>query len=283
MFRCSGSPSQRNSHRPHRCWRGDEVRLASAQFGVRPAIRYRSSELATQSRPILRLPAIVLSSAASCLWKSFRRSRTPFRDRPETVRLHRGTGVRLHPGILFEIIPESRSPCPGFPNAGQTLQSQPHWVQAESLIFWISCRWNSETDPPVSPIHDELKTFRRPHAVNGSQIWAAHGQSACTFLRRAEVGPSEGSGFRGVSFHFIVPSSEAVDEVIGNAVAAGGGGVKEAAVAHGDTSGTEAPRTAISGRSRPLHKWSQFGIKKPSLDLGLPARPSLYLLPNSRS
>src|SRR5881398_1699191 len=56
----SGTPS----HRPHRCWQGDEVRLASAQFGVRPAIRYRSSELATQRRPILRLPAIVLSSEA---------------------------------------------------------------------------------------------------------------------------------------------------------------------------------------------------------------------------
>jgi catechol 2,3-dioxygenase-like lactoylglutathione lyase family enzyme len=40
---------------------------------------------------------------------------------------------------------------------------------------------------------------------------------------------SEGSGFRGVSFHYIVPSSEAVDEVMGNAVAAGGGVVKEAA------------------------------------------------------
>jgi uncharacterized protein len=39
---------------------------------------------------------------------------------------------------------------------------------------------------------------------------------------------SEGSGFRGVSFHFIVPSSEAVDEVMGTAVAAGGGVVKEA-------------------------------------------------------
>ena len=59
----------------------------------------------------------------------------------------------------------------------------------------------------------------------------ALGQSAGTFLRRAEVGPSEGSGFRGVSFHFIVQSREAVDEVMGNAVAAGGGGVKEAAVA----------------------------------------------------
>jgi predicted enzyme related to lactoylglutathione lyase len=42
---------------------------------------------------------------------------------------------------------------------------------------------------------------------------------------------SEGSGFRGVSFHFIVPSSEAVDEVMGSAVAAGGDVVKEAAAA----------------------------------------------------
>ena len=43
--------------------------------------------------------------------------------------------------------------------------------------------------------------------------------------------PSEGSGFRGVSFHFIVPSREAVDEVKGTAVASGGGVVKEAAAA----------------------------------------------------
>jgi uncharacterized protein len=43
--------------------------------------------------------------------------------------------------------------------------------------------------------------------------------------------PAEGSGFRGVSFHFIVPSREAVDEVMGNAGAAGGGVVKEAAAA----------------------------------------------------
>jgi catechol 2,3-dioxygenase-like lactoylglutathione lyase family enzyme len=39
---------------------------------------------------------------------------------------------------------------------------------------------------------------------------------------------SEGSGFRGVSFHYIVPSREAVDEVMHSAVAAGGGVVKEA-------------------------------------------------------
>jgi predicted enzyme related to lactoylglutathione lyase len=41
--------------------------------------------------------------------------------------------------------------------------------------------------------------------------------------------PAEGSGFRGVSFHHIVDSREAVDEVMGQAVAAGGAVVKEAA------------------------------------------------------
>ena len=40
---------------------------------------------------------------------------------------------------------------------------------------------------------------------------------------------AEGSGFRGVSFHFIVPSSDAVDEVMSNATAAGGKVVKEPA------------------------------------------------------
>src|ERR687892_1838668 len=40
---------------------------------------------------------------------------------------------------------------------------------------------------------------------------------------------SEGTGFRGVSFHYIVPSREEVDEVMGNAEAAGGGVMKEAA------------------------------------------------------
>ena len=40
---------------------------------------------------------------------------------------------------------------------------------------------------------------------------------------------SEGSGFRGVSFHYIVQSREVVDDVMGKAVAAGGEVVKEAA------------------------------------------------------
>ena len=34
--------------------------------------------------------------------------------------------------------------------------------------------------------------------------------------------PAEGSGFRGVSFHYIVPDRAAVDDVIASAVAAGG-------------------------------------------------------------
>lgn len=42
---------------------------------------------------------------------------------------------------------------------------------------------------------------------------------------------SEGSGFRGVSFHFLPDSREAVDEVIRSAEAAGGTVIKPAAAA----------------------------------------------------
>src|SRR5271169_4754311 len=48
LFRCLGSPSQRNSPRPHRWWRGHEVRLAAIERRVRQAIRYRSSQPASQ-------------------------------------------------------------------------------------------------------------------------------------------------------------------------------------------------------------------------------------------
>ncbi len=44
----------------------------------------------------------------------------------------------------------------------------------------------------------------------------------------AGVPPAE-SGFRGVSFHYIVSSRDTVDQVIADAVAAGGGVVKKAA------------------------------------------------------
>jgi uncharacterized protein len=40
---------------------------------------------------------------------------------------------------------------------------------------------------------------------------------------------AEGSGFTGISFHYIVSSREAVDQTIASAVAAGGAVVKEAA------------------------------------------------------
>ncbi len=51
--------------------------------------------------------------------------------------------------------------------------------------------------------------------------WAAAAQDAGV--------SSEGSGFRGVSFHYIVPSSAEVDEVMAKALAAGGSEVKAAA------------------------------------------------------
>ena len=48
----------------------------------------------------------------------------------------------------------------------------------------------------------------------GRPRWALYQREAAA--QEAGVS-SEGSGFRGVSFHYIVPSSEAVDEVMANA------------------------------------------------------------------
>jgi catechol 2,3-dioxygenase-like lactoylglutathione lyase family enzyme len=60
------------------------------------------------------------------------------------------------------------------------------------------------------------------------------GSSALALYEREAVAQdagvsSEGSGFRGLSFHFIVGSSQLVDEVMGAAVAAGGEVVTPAA------------------------------------------------------
>jgi hypothetical protein len=83
--------------------------------------------------------------------------------------------------------------------------------------------------------------------------------------------PFRGVRFPGVSFHFIVSSSEAVDEVMGKAAAAGGG-VKEAAASRWvDTPGTSAtgrlplegrvrlvvPGRSVSDRSSPLKSLSR--------------------------
>jgi uncharacterized protein len=62
----------------------------------------------------------------------------------------------------------------------------------------------------------------------GSSSLALYERSAAA----ADAGvPAEGSGFTGVSFHFIVDTTAAVDEVIAQAVAAGGTVVKAAAAA----------------------------------------------------
>ena len=66
-----------------------------------------------------------------------------------------------------------------------------------------------------------------PHFVS---INLGEGSSSLALYKREAAAQdagisSEGSGFRGVSFHFIAQSREAVDEVMGNAVAAGRGGV----------------------------------------------------------
>jgi len=75
-------------------------------------------------------------------------------------------------------------------------------------------------------IDQDHPTFVSFNLGEGSSSLALYQREAAA--RDAGVS-SEGSGFRGVSFHFIVPSSQAVDEVMGNAVAAGGGGVKQQA------------------------------------------------------
>ena len=61
---------------------------------------------------------------------------------------------------------------------------------------------------------------------DGSSSLALYEWSAAA--QDAGVSP-EGSGFRGVSFHYIVDSTEAVDEIMASAAAAGGAIVKEAA------------------------------------------------------
>jgi catechol 2,3-dioxygenase-like lactoylglutathione lyase family enzyme len=61
---------------------------------------------------------------------------------------------------------------------------------------------------------------------SGSSSLALYEWSAAA--QDAGVSP-EGSGFRGVSFHYIVDSAEAVDEIMASAAAAGGAIVKEAA------------------------------------------------------
>ena len=77
-------------------------------------------------------------------------------------------------------------------------------------------------------IEQDYPNFVKFNLGDGSSSLALYQREAAA--QEAGVS-SEGSGFRGVSFHYIVPSRETVDEVIGKAVAAGGAIVKEAAAA----------------------------------------------------
>src|SRR6266540_2004359 len=72
----------------------------------------------------------------------------------------------------------------------------------------------------------DLPSFVSFNLGEGSSSLALYPREAAA--KDAGVSP-EGSGFRGVSFHYIVSSREEVDEVMGKAVAAGGGVVKQAA------------------------------------------------------
>lgn len=77
-------------------------------------------------------------------------------------------------------------------------------------------------------INQDHPNFVSFNLGDGSSSLALYEREAAA--REAGVS-SEGSGFRGVSFHYIVSSREAVDEVMGSAVAAGGGVVKAAGAA----------------------------------------------------
>jgi uncharacterized protein len=76
---------------------------------------------------------------------------------------------------------------------------------------------------PIAQDHPNFVSF---NLGEGSSSLALYEREAAA--QDAGVSP-DGSGFRGMSFHYIVTSSEAVDEVMGVAVAAGGEVVKEAA------------------------------------------------------
>ena len=75
-------------------------------------------------------------------------------------------------------------------------------------------------------IEQDYPNFVRLDLGEGSSSLALYEREAAA----ADAGVSpEGSGFRGVSFHYIVDSAETVDEVVKTAVAAGGEVVKDPA------------------------------------------------------
>jgi catechol 2,3-dioxygenase-like lactoylglutathione lyase family enzyme len=97
-------------------------------------------------------------------------------------------------------------------------------------------------------IEQDFPQFVKFDLGDGSSSLALYERTAAA--QDAGVSP-EGSGFRGVSFHYIVSSKEEVDEAMAQAVAAGAAVVKEAAVTQWGISDTSATPMATSGRSCP--------------------------------
>jgi catechol 2,3-dioxygenase-like lactoylglutathione lyase family enzyme len=83
-------------------------------------------------------------------------------------------------------------------------------------------------------IDQDYPNFVRLDLGEGSSSLALYEREAAA----ADAGVSaEGSGFRGVSFHYIVPSGEAVNQAMKDAVAAGAEVVKEVAATDWGTFG----------------------------------------------
>jgi hypothetical protein len=91
-------------------------------------------------------------SAPLACGKLIRRSRTRFRDRPKTA--------RLHPGSLFGIIPESRSRSPGIPTW--------RWKDRGSDTGGSAYSWR-ETDGMLN--------HKRPIMTTSSELFLAPGHS----------------------------------------------------------------------------------------------------------
>jgi uncharacterized protein len=77
-------------------------------------------------------------------------------------------------------------------------------------------------------------TIAQDHLPHFASLDMGDGSSSLAIYQRdaaaADAGVSaEGSGFRGVSFHYLVASNAVVDETMSRAVAAGGTEVKAAA------------------------------------------------------
>ena len=84
----------------------------------------------------------------SALWKSFRRSRTRFRGRPKTVRLHRGIGVRLHPGSCSGSSRNAGRHHPGMAFILPRIPQRSLWTRPPAAFLSMSTRANSPGRAP---------------------------------------------------------------------------------------------------------------------------------------